>query len=258
MNRPGLSYEENMFLDSLDKYDWLATIGRDTILKDMHLDNNKQESKDKYTEILDSLCKKGIVCKGQGRGGGARYSDQFWNEEKLIYPHFEDYLKNSFCKEVIAPYDNHKIVKNSHKNKKQINEEGKWINPDFILVWHEKYKYSTPSQMIKSASFEIKNDYGQYVTGVFEATSHSRFVNKSYLVVCDFCDTDYKKIEQRLLIECRRLNVGLITYYHPTLYSSYTIVYEPEIRYPDPKDSDMFLEAHLEHKQLSDVQHWLR
>ena len=257
MKRSGLSHEEDMFLDALDKSDIGATFGRDTIIKEMGLDNNSAECKEIYAKVFSSLLSKGIVVKSKGRGGAVKYSEKFLDDEKSIYDPFSEYLTDGFCSSYISPYDGHKIIKNTHKNKKQIQQNGKWINPDFLLVWHEKYKYTYPNQIVKTISFEIKNDYSQYVLGVFEAASHLRFVNKSYLVVSEFNNKKYKEVEQRLLTECRRLNVGLITFYHPTLFSSYKIIVEPEIRFPDPFDNDLFLSAHLEQEQLGKIQHWL-
>ncbi len=258
MNRPGLGFYENLFLDALDKHEFGKALSRGTILKDMGYDGTNKDSIAIYNDTVASLCAKEIVETARGSGGGAKYSGKYFENEKVVYEPISEYLSKTFrAKLDPAISDRHFLFEETHSNKKQIQNEGKWINPDFLLIWHEKYKYSTPRQLIKTASFEIKNDYRQYVTGVFEAVSHARFVNKSYLVICDFCDGDYKNIEQRVLLECRRLNIGLISYYHPTLTESFQIVFEPETHFPDPADSDAFLSAHLSLKKLGEIQHWL-
>ena len=187
------------------------------------------------------------------------------SDEKSVYDNFHEYITSIFLKKHINTYDKHFILKGTYSNKKRIEKEGKWINPDFLLIWHEKYRYSLPNQSIKTISFEIKVDTSQYVTGVFEATSHSRYSNKSFLVIrdndCVFLDdnanSSYSNIKNRVLSECKRLNVGLIAFYHQNVLESYKMIYNPESSFPDLLDHDKFLNEHLEARQLGQIQHWL-
>jgi hypothetical protein len=108
-----------------------------------------------------------------------------------------------------------------------------------------------PGKSLEVITFEVKplNYFG--VDGVFEAAAFSVFAQRSYLAVQVPENLGDSEDFDRLLRECKRFGIGLMTFVQPDNWETFEEVLIPEHRPPDPAETNAFISTQIaeEHKR---------
>ena len=130
---------------------------------------------------------------------------------------------------------------------------GVYSKPDLVLFAQRKYRY-TPLKRIDVLTFEVKTADGYGLPSVYETAAHSRFANKSYLVIqkppAGFADAKIKK-------ECIRFQVGLIIMDSPEDPDTWEFLYDPDRRDPDPDEVEEFIETQVSDSMKKKIALWV-
>lgn len=212
---------------------------------------------DRYFEVRDRLVEKGLLNKGQGRGGSvrravhgaSRTADRLPRKrsrrERELYAPIVEVLKGRWAK--ILGHQNFHVEKTASQGKKSTG--GTWTRPDITLVAVSTYAY-VPGKFMDVITFEVKPEGGWSVTGVFEAASHSRIATRSYLLIhCrkgrkSIAESELERLE-RLQAECTRFNIGLGLFSNPRSLETFEFLFEPVRREPNPEEMNAFIDKQI-------------
>lgn len=155
-----------------------------------------QNSLSVYMSYLSKNNVSRIRCNGTGQGYYLSHVSSLTSakasapkEEKMLYPILERWLSMR-CDAV-------KDVSSKHR-------KGLWANPDVMgLNVHN----IVGEEFIDITSIEAKLTMDNWRRDIFEAVSHSRFVNRSYFAF--MCDHDYK-VPSDIMLCAQEYGIGLI------------------------------------------------
>ena len=243
---------ENLLLKNVPKDG--RRIGNVTLLAKFKDEATKKLSldvpDDHYWDIRNGLIAVGTLGKGRGKGGSVyrvHPSDQQKSSkskkrprESELYPHFDEYVRSTWTKD--NEIKDYVFEKTASQGKRKTG--GTWTRPDFALVSVRSYPF-IPGKVLDLITFEIKPADDFRIEGVFETAAHTRFSNKSYLVVHTPQEQPETEEFSRLEKECERFNVGLIVFANPEDPSTYETLQEPMRRTPDPEDVNGFVATQL-------------
>ena len=130
---------------------------------------------------------------------------------------------------------------------------GVYSKPDLVLFAQKKYRY-TPLKRTDVLTFEVKTADGYSIDSVYETAAHSRFANKSYLVIqkppSAFADARVEK-------ECIRFQVGLIIVDRPEDPDTWEFLYDPDRGDPDPDEVEEFIELQVSESVKKKIALWV-
>lgn len=204
-----------------------------------------EEQEERYWDARDELLKFGFVGKSRGQGGktyrlvaspepvedsdseSLTESERSEVEHEMeLYDQLEESLKK-WCKD--QGYQDRWVENTSHAGRAFTG--GKWTRPDLTVIGVWDFQH-LPGRSIEVVTFEVKrfrNGENWDIEAVFETLAHARFVHRSFLLVHLPADEEFAyKFAQRLYDECRRHNVGLLTFEEPSDYSTIETVIDPE------------------------------
>ena len=190
-----------------------------------------------YVEAKKQLLEEGAIKLGRGYGGTvARIVEQpvvrvgpvaARQKEHVLYEPFSQGLRTWAGNE---GYPDDCIIEIVGSRGKKGG--GVYSKPDLALFAHKKYRY-TPLKRIDVLTFEVKTADGYGIESVYETAAHSRFANKSYLVIKrpphGFADSRIEK-------ECIRFHVGLIILDNPRDPNTWEFPCDPDRGDPDPDE----------------------
>ena len=123
------------------------------------------------------------------------------------------------------------------------NTGGAWTRPDLVVVAVRTFSH-LPNKHLDVITFEVKS--GMDILGVFEAAAHARVATRAFLIFkrAESAGRD-EELRDRILGECRRLNIGLIEFDDAGKYDTWETVWDPDRREPNPEELDRFLADQL-------------
>ncbi len=232
-----------------------TSIGNVTLLERLRK-KAKQDLKfdltdDAYWEVRNALIEQGVIDKGRGRGGSeyrvkdvqAKQTEETKAKikETELYSIVSQYIQKTWVKD--NGISQFVLERTASQGKRKTG--GKWTRPDFALIALKSFPY-IPGKVLELITFEVKpqDEYG--IEAVFETAAHSRFSNKSYLLIhlSTLPDKDTEEF-QRVERECERFGLGLITFTDPQNWNTYETVQEPERKNPDPADVNSFISTQI-------------
>jgi len=208
-------------------------------------------TEDAYWQVRNELIAQGKIEKGVGYGGTVyRVKDIEAKEPRAaktklkeadLYAMVGQYIEKTWVKD--NGFDQFVLERTAFQGKK--NTGGKWTRPDFALIGLRSFPY-IPGKVLELISFEVKPEDDFRIEGVFETAAHSRFSNKSYLLIYtpndDAAQTeDFQRVER----ECERFGLGLITFTVPNDWNTYKTIQEADRRLPDPADTNSFIASQI-------------
>lgn len=135
---------------------------------------------------------------------------------------------------------------------------GRWSRPDITSVSVQVYNL-LPAKYLDVATFEVKPQDAWDISGVFEAAAHSRAATRSYLLIHTPKGAQPSDIDkERMMEECERFGVGLMTFENPEDFNTYDAVVEPERRIPDPYLLNKFLTSQLSPSTQGLIARWIK
>lgn len=215
-----------------------------------------------YWEVRQALIDEGRLEVGRGRGGSVHRvgstsapalgenSPQLVAESKLYEPFYESIIE--FAKKNFK-LEEHVAEVTAFQGGRFTG--GRWTRPDITVIAVRTFEYQ-PSKTIEVMTFEVKpvNSYG--VEGVYETASHSAFANRSYL--CLHLQSDGVEPPNRLVSECERFGVGLITFTNPRDWRTLDRVVNARYNSPDPFEVDTFIGVQMNRESQRKLQKLLR
>lgn len=219
---------------------------RELAKKKMSLDLTDEE----YWEVRNELITQGLIDKGRGRGGSVyRVKDVEPKQAKAgktkigeteLYAKVSQYIQKTWVKD--NGINQFVLEKTASQGKRKTG--GKWTRPDFALIALKSFSY-IPGKVLELITFEVKPEDDYRIEGVFETAAHSRFSNKSYLLIYlpnGRPDTDeFERVER----ESERFGLGLIIFTDPEDWNTYETIQEAERRNPDPADVNGFISTQV-------------
>lgn len=203
-----------------------------------------------YWTVRNALIGNGALDKGRGRGGSvyrltnrqpkpkAKRGKKI--REAALYPDVGQYIEKMWVKDNSI----NQFVLETTASQGKRKTGGKWTQPDLALVAVKSYAF-IPGKVLDLVTFEVKPANEYRIEGVFETAAHSRFSHKSYLIIY-MPDGDPETDEfDRVLRECERFGLGLVTFTKPDDPSSYETLQEAERRNPDPSDVNGFVSSQI-------------
>lgn len=230
----------------------------------------------KYWTVRDGLEKKNAISKGRGRGGsvyrlrgldtahgngstaggGTDATEETQAEETraevALYAPFQEFLLRRARDEL--GLSRFVIQRTAFAGRKKTG--GKWTRPDFALVYRPDFN-NLPDKLMEAHSYEIKLPEDA-ISGVYEATAHSRNVHRAYLAVftgdnVEWVDTDeYDRVKS----ECERLGIGFIRFEDAEDVDTYEVLVEASPKRPEHDNLDEFLETQLSDENRRKIRSW--
>ncbi len=231
----------------------LLTELKDKAKKDLSLDITDED----YWEVRNDLIAQGKVEKGRGRGGSVyRVEDVQAKEPKArkqkvkesdLYAMVSQYIEKTWVKD--NEITQFVLEKTASQGKRRTG--GKWTRPDYALIAVKLFPY-IPGKVLELISFEVKPEDDYRIEGVFETAAHSRFSNKSYLLIHSPNGVPDTEEFERVERECKRFGLGLITFSDPQDWNTYETRQEAERKNPDPADVNSFISTQVtKHNQTT-------
>jgi len=236
-------------------------IGNQTLRKELGWDEQK------YWDVRKKLLDEQRIGLGRGRGGAVyrvleediseQESPQLvvpsqYQDEANLYRPFEVNIRERY----IPDLGLERAVLQLTAGQGRRATGGTWTRPDLTLISVDVFNY-VPEKSLTIITFELKKPDAFDVPGVLEATAHTRFSNKSYLVgyLPDGRETD---VYRRVYAECERFGIGLVTFSDPEDYSTYNFEIEPDRTVPDPSVQNEFIETQINEENKRRILTFLR
>jgi len=215
---------------------------------------------EKYWKVRSGLLSHQLIGLRKGKGGAvyriiedeiepvptpAALPEEYKDEASLYQPFLES-IRDKYLPDIEV--DRYVIQITAGQGRRATG--GTWTRPDVTLITVDVYQY-IPEKTLSVITFELKMPDSFDVPGVFEAASHTRFSNRSYLVgYIPGGIIDAEAID-RIKQECERFNIGLVTFINPKDYSTYEFHVEPSRRTTDPALINEFIQTQIndENKQ---------
>ena len=241
----GLSQKAQVLLDLIRKVAPSGHVGNMT-LRDELASRGIHWTEDEYWQAQTELSDKGHIGTGRGRGGSVWLLQPIEEreeeipglveDEKELYDPLVKWLTDFWGLEAREREDFFLAKKTASPSGRK-RESGIWSRPDVSLVEVNKFEYLIIPQ-VDATSFEVKKyDDAAQIDSIYEAASHARWVNSSWLVAED-SDVKPLKFSRRFMDELERFGVGLITI-KKTPNKGWEVVVQEEARYDAPVPSQL-------------------
>jgi hypothetical protein len=240
-------------LDLLDELEPGEAKGNVTLKDALDWDN------DHFFRVRNELIDLGFVQKGRGRGGSTARITQDRDLEDLdededdqsialirvteseLYEPMRNVLEEDWALD--QGFRNPIVEITAQQGARSTG--GQWSRPDITVVAIQTFEM-LPTKHLDVVTFEIKPADGWNITSVFETAAHSKAATHSYLAIYTpegkFPETDETV---RILDECGRFNIGLVTFDDPSDYFSYNFIKVAPRLEPEPGDLDQFLRIQI-------------
>lgn len=202
-----------------------------------------------YWEVRNDLIAQGKIEKGRGRGGSVYRVEAVEVKAKAtkrikesdLYLMVRQYIETLWVKD--NEISQFVLEQTASQGKRKTG--GRWTRPDFALIALKSFLYIPSGKVLELITFEVKPENDYRIEGVFETAAHSRFSNKSYLVIYTPDGNPATEDFQRVKRECERFGLGLVTFTDGADPSTYETVQEAERRIPDPADVNGFISSQI-------------
>lgn len=215
-----------------------------------------------YFRIRNELIELGLLLKGRGQGGGvsrvltmgdgeaeadtspealAKQVITQYKKERELYPKVKQVLETQWKQDEGLQ----NVVVEITASQGARATGGKWSRPDITVVAVQVYDL-LPTKYLDVITFEVKPEGSWDVAGVFEAASHSRAATRSFLAIhVPQSAPLVVDAMERLIEECERFGIGLMTFKNPADFDTYETHVEPERKTPSPYLLNQFLTTQL-------------
>lgn len=234
---------------------------------------------DRYFAVRNSLIEKGLLDKGRGKGGsvnrivevekagtlGAAAEEQVeaevrevveeYRRERDLYPKFKNAIERGWVRdEGLLP----NVLVEITASQGARETGGRWSRPDVTVVAVRMFEM-LPGKYLDVTTFEVKpEDSWDNIACVFETAAHSRAATQSILAIHTPNGVPRTADVDRVLEECRRFGVGLLTFDDPANFDTYEILVEPQKLSPNPALLDSFLTQQLSEPSKRQIRLWAR
>jgi hypothetical protein len=164
------------------------------------------------------------------------------------------------------------VLRNAWKAEKRLSEAtvevtarqgrrdtgGTWTRPDITVLSMRTFRHLA-GKHYDVWTFEIKPFNQVDVTGVFEAASHSRCANRSFVmfhVINGESESENVSTLNRCVEEARRFGVGLITFADPGDFGTWDVRVEAPRHEPDPEVLEEFIATQLSEESKDEFMRW--
>ncbi|HIJ83946.1 MAG: hypothetical protein HW380_369 [Magnetococcales bacterium] len=203
---------------------------------------------DKFKSVLNQIINEELAEKYRCRGGGVRLTESGLSSsarlkkiksavaaEIELYPILIDLLKEDaeFEEENSDVFDISRM-----------RMSGLWQNPDVLKITVTDYSV-LKKKIIHVTSFEVKKADSWGINSVFEAASHSRFVNDSYFVL----ERENEEISglEEAIDACRYFGVGLMIMFKSDEGFYKKVILEADTKQPKDDYLENFLTGAIQH-----------
>lgn len=203
-----------------------------------------------YWDVRNDLIDDGKIEKGRGKGGSVyrvfqeRIDEGKYERELYLYRPFQKAIEKFWIND--NDIGNYIIETTASQGRRDTG--GNWTRPDMAVVTVKSYEF-VPNKSLEVITFEIKKKEDYSVKSLFETAAHTYFAHRAYLSI-HRPDDDYKQQEyQKIIKECERFSIGLITFSNPDDWRTYSIVVEAKKCNPEPKNVDLFIRNQISHQK---------
>lgn len=226
-------------------------------------------SENEYWRLRDKLLDAGQLIRGRGRGGSVSIVETMppqittsqpsataistageIAEEADLYPPCKTVLEEHWAREINL--QNCHVEITARQGRRATG--GIWTRPDIAALSMRTFPH-WPGRFFDIWTFEIKPIWAFDVTGVYEASAHSRSATHSYAMfhIPDKPDEDNVV---RCAGEAQRLGLGLVLFTDPTDFSKWDFKVEPVRREPDPALLEQFVATQLSEEARTKLLRW--
>jgi hypothetical protein len=157
--------------------------------------------------------------------------------ETDLYPGVHEYVKTSFVeKQRLTDFVSEITAAQGRRD-----TGGMWNRPDIVLVGLRTFNY-LPDRRVEVVTFEVKRRDNVGVEAAYEASAHLAAAHRSFIVAESVRGSD---LDERLVSECERLGVGIISFEQPSNLESYEIYVNGRANVPDLDKVDQFIDTQL-------------
>lgn len=226
-----------------------------------------------YWIIQKGLVERGIIKRGQGKGGSVRLileerSKTQRVKEATITSTAPDRVKEAELYEpmtkaikktwVVAQGFDEFIVETTAQGGRK-NTGGTWTRPDITVAARSRYHY-VPGVHFDVITFEIKPPDSISITCVYEALAHLRSATQAYVLLHIPLEEEENLADalQDINAEARRHGIGVITADKPDDFDTWNEVVEPIRVEPDPKKLNDFLSTQFSERERNKIILWFK
>lgn len=243
-----------------DMQTFLAALPLDgSMISNITLQRKLSWDKERYWATRNRLKDDGQVRTAKGRGGltGRIVSAPFEAQEVVperereLYSPLMEVLKSDAWIQDWEVGSQFVVEDTSTQGRRDTG--GGWTRPDLVIVSVKSFKYF-PEKQLDIWTFEVKKS--PCITAVYEAAAHGRFATLPFVMFPYLGETgdDLEEIVE----ECKRLNIGLITFSEAANYESWNVRWEPIRRSPAPSRMEDFISRQLTHDSQNKIICWTR
>lgn len=246
-----------------------SAIGNVTLRKQLAWDE------DKYWAIRDELIDEEKLTLGKGKGGSVRRTPTTTpvedvsvdeaqdaetetmrqDDEASLYPKIEIVLREKWSKEYRL--EDFFVQQTAKQGRRETG--GKWTRPDLVIVSVTAFQ-NLPGKFVDVSSFEVKAHNNFDVTAIYEALAHLRAATRAYVLISvpsEFAGGASKELDT-MEEEASRHGIGLIIATDVSLYSTWDVRAEPQVKQPDPGRLDEFLETQIVDENRKKLRKWIK
>lgn len=246
-----------------------GTIGNTSLLRRLQ-EANRNWTEDLFWAIRNRLVERGLLERGKGKGGSVRrvraevalqappaaaepIAEQIRAERDLYEP------MSRVIKENWSPDSGLDAVIVEITAQGGRRPDGKWSRPDITLATYKTYPY-VPGRHFDLITFEIKPTDGLDVTVVYEALAHRRAATRAYtlLHVPDDRKAGLEEVLDEIVLEAKRVGVGVIVAGTPDSYDTWEELVEAERYEPEPQRLNDFLAKQVSQGFREQIVKWFR
>jgi hypothetical protein len=219
--------------------------GNISLIREIHNRLGKFED-DEYWAVQRELVNSDQLIPGRGQGGSVRLPvtplastvgvpDS--TKEQDLYAGVHDYVKKVFVeKQRLTDF-----VSEITASQGRRDTGGRWTRPDLILVGLRTFNY-LPVKQVEVVTFEVKRRDNVSVEAAYEASAHLAAAHRSYIVAEATRGVD---LDERLISECERLGVGIVSFEKSTELETYEVYVNARMNTPDLDKIDQLIDTQL-------------
>ncbi|HEX4232153.1 MAG TPA: hypothetical protein VHZ07_26030 [Bryobacteraceae bacterium] len=199
-----------------------------------------------YWSVQRELVNNDEIIPGRGQGGSVRrpltvsppigiVSDSL--RESDLYAGVHEYVRKSFVeKQRLTDF-----VSEITASQGRRDTGGMWTRPDIVVVGLRTFNY-LPDRRVEVVTFEVKRKDNVGVEAAYEASAHLAAAHRSFIVAEASRGSD---LDERLVSECERLGVGIISFEQSSNLESYYIYVNGRVNSPDLDKVDQMIDTQL-------------
>lgn len=237
-----------------------------------------------YWTVRNTLVDKGVLARGQGRGGTVRrilalpetetvtvavtvpdsvtdvveqaalVHDAIKRELELYEP-MAAVIRGDWARERRA----HPLAVEVTALQGRRSTGGTWSRPDIVSVEIKTYAY-VPGKFLEVVTYEIKPADAIDVQAVYESLAHRRSATHSYVIlhVPEHRAAQLQESIHDVCMVARSHGIGVVTAGDPSNYDTWEELEDAERSEPDPDRLDMFITTQLSDQTKSKIARGLR